>query len=42
MEAIYLTKRSSGSREHPVEGEIIEERHTRSEIIHHAEEILAQ
>lgn len=39
MDTIYKIKMSSGN---PEKGEVIEETHTRSEIIHHAQEVLAE
>lgn len=42
METTYLTKRSAGKQGNAGGDRIIEERHTRSEIISHAEELLAK
>ena len=42
MEIIYTTKMSSNSSNHPLNGEVIEQTHTRSEIINHAQEVLSE
>lgn len=42
METIYKTKMSSGNGGKLKEGEAIEETHTRSEIVHYAQEVLAE
>jgi hypothetical protein len=42
VEQMYQTKMSSSSRSNPEGNKIIEQRHTRSEIISHAEELLAK
>lgn len=42
MEAMFNIKMSANSTNHPEMGGYVEETHSTSEIIHHAEEILAQ
>jgi hypothetical protein len=42
METTYLTKMSAGKLDSPKGGKIIEQRHTRGEIISRAEELLSK
>lgn len=42
MDTLYKTKMSANSSNYPADNDIIEDTHTSSEIIHHANEVLAQ